>query len=65
MRELKDLYTCGCDDGIDALLQGIAHGLKQLDLPSPDTMPERLHTLLHRACAACDAAPNESDTELA
>ncbi len=65
MRELKDLHTSGCDDGIDAVLQGIAHGLKQLALPNPDTMPERLHALLHLACAACDAASTESDTELA
>ncbi|WP_456684400.1 hypothetical protein [Bradyrhizobium sp. P5_C11_2] len=65
MRELKDLHTSGCDDGIDAVLQGIAHGLKQLDLPSLDTMPERLQTLLDRACEACEAASSEPNAELA
>ena len=65
MRELKDLHTSGCDDGTDAVLQGVAHGLKQLDLPSPDTMPKGLQNLLRRACEACDAAPNEPDTEWA
>jgi hypothetical protein len=63
MRELKDLHTSGCDDGIDAVLQGIAHGLKrQLDLPSLNTMPERLHSLLRRACEACEAASSEPDS---
>ncbi|MHB2206673.1 hypothetical protein [Methylobacterium sp. CM6257] len=66
MRELKDLHTSGSDDGTDAVLQGVAHGLKrQLDLPSPDTMPEELGSLLRRACEACDAAPTEPDAELA
>jgi hypothetical protein len=66
MRELKDLHTSGRDDGIDAVLQGIAHGLKrQLDLPSPDTMAERLQSLLRRACEACDTASTEQDAELA
>jgi hypothetical protein len=66
MRELKDLHTSGCDDGIDAVLQGVAHGLKQqLDLPNPDTMPMGLHSLLRRACEAWDAALSEPDAELA
>ncbi|MGE7157681.1 hypothetical protein ACQKJ1_28800 [Methylorubrum rhodesianum] len=62
MRELKDLHTCGCDDGTDAVLHGVAHGLKQqLDLPSLDNMPKRLHSLLRQACEACDTAPTEQD----
>jgi hypothetical protein len=63
MRELKDLHISGSDDGSDAVLQGIAHGLKQLDLPSPDTMPEELHRFLHRACEACETASSEPDSE--
>jgi hypothetical protein len=65
MRELKDLHTSGCDDGIDAVLQGIAHGLKQLDLPSPNTMPEELQSLLRRVCATCEAAHTGADAEMA
>jgi hypothetical protein len=65
MRELKDLNTSGSDDGTDAVLQGVAHGLRQLDLPGHDTMPEELHSLLRRACVACDAAPIGPDAELA
>jgi hypothetical protein len=65
MRELKDLYTSGSDGPADPVLQGVAHGFKQLDLPSHDTMPEELHSLLRRACEACDAAPTEPDAELA
>ena len=64
MRELKNLHTSGCDDGINAVLQGIAHGLKQLALPNSNTMPEELYTLLRQACQACDAAPTEPDAEL-
>lgn len=63
MRELKDLHTSGSDDGTDAVLQGVAHGLKQLDLPCPDTMPEELLSLLRRACGACEAASSEPDEE--
>lgn len=66
MRELKDLHISGCDDGSDAVLQGVAHGLKrQLDLPSPDTMPEELLSLLRRACEVCETAASEPDAELA
>lgn len=63
MRELKDLYTCGCDDGIGAVLQGIAHGPRQLDLPSLDTMPEELHCLVRRAREAWEAASSQPDAE--
>ncbi|MGH1591345.1 hypothetical protein ACRBEV_27010 [Methylobacterium phyllosphaerae] len=65
MREINDLHISGCDDGIDAVLQGVAYGLKQLDLPSLNTMPEELQSLLCRACDACDAASSEPDAELA
>ncbi|MGH1571807.1 hypothetical protein ACRAWG_15400 [Methylobacterium sp. P31] len=66
MRELKDFYTA-CSDGIaDPVLRGVVHGLRQqLDLPSPDTMPDALQSLLGRACEACEAASSEPDAELA
>lgn len=66
MRELKDLHTSGSDGSADAVLQGVAHGLKQqLDLPSLDTMPEELLSLLRRACEACETAASEPEAELA
>lgn len=66
MRELKDLHTC-CREGIvDPVLQGVAHGLRQqLDLVSLDSMSEELHSLLLRACEACEPGSSETDTEQA
>lgn len=65
MRELKDVHTSWSDGAVDPVLLGIAHGLKQLALPSPNTMPEELQSLLRRVCATCEAAHTEADAEMA